>query len=71
MYTINLVADDGSIDTCTGQGDQGKGVEKVRVETKMGSTGIREWISRQRETGEVENGVSGNEGGAGKERLES
>jgi predicted secreted protein len=53
-YVINLVSDDGSTTstTTTTNGSNGKAVAKddevkVAVETKMGSTGIREWISRQ------------------------
>lgn len=55
------MADDGTVES------ESEG--EVRVETKMGSTGIREWISRQqegrRDSGEVLNGDRG------KERLES
>ncbi|GAA5842144.1 hypothetical protein JCM5353_002173 [Sporobolomyces roseus] len=60
-YTINLVADDGTVES------ESEG--EVRVETKMGSTGIREWICRQQE-GRRENGEALN-GDRGKERLES
>lgn len=40
IWVINLVADDATPPTA--------GAEPVKVETKMGSTGIREWISKRK-----------------------
>ena len=60
-YMINLVADDGTVES------EREG--EVRVETKMGSTGIREWISRQRE--DRQDSSEAMNGDRGKERLES
>ncbi|GAA5897127.1 putative pantetheine-phosphate adenylyltransferase [Sporobolomyces salmoneus] len=51
-YVINLVSDDGSTTNTISKGDDEEEREKenqvkVAVETKMGSTGIREWMSKQ------------------------
>ncbi|GAA6014277.1 hypothetical protein JCM11491_005025 [Sporobolomyces phaffii] len=55
-FVINLVSDDGS--TPTTELDDANSV-KVAVETKMGSTGIREWIEKQLESTRERQGEPG------------
>ncbi|GAA5952087.1 hypothetical protein JCM3765_005188 [Sporobolomyces pararoseus] len=58
-FVINLVSDDAS-ENPSSLLDNQTGVVKVAVETKMGSTGIREWIHKQQQRQQSQTTVNGN-----------